>query len=102
VPDCWPAMRGSIELVLGQILRSRVPGEQRHAQLHNQDAGRRWRQSGLVIEDVGQDSVGAPVEIAAGAVAGILDADALLQLFLTSVPWAACRRPRDDEGGRHQ
>jgi len=31
----------------------------------------------LVVEDVGQDNVNAPVEIAAGEVAGILDADAL-------------------------
>ena len=46
---------------------------------------------GLVGEDVGQDNVDAPVEIAAGEVAGILDADALLQL--SSLPYHGAAWP---------
>lgn len=90
-----------VELVLGQIPRSEVrpsPGfGQRQAQLHNQDSRKQMAVEGgcLVAEHVRHDDVDAPVKVAAGEVAGVLDADALLQVSLASVP--RCGVTCDDE-----
>jgi hypothetical protein len=81
-----------IELILSEMHRSKgrsSPGfGQRQTQPHNQDP---WKQGaveggGFGIEHVGQNNVDTPLNEAAREVAGIFNADALLQTSLVAFP----------------
>ena len=81
-----------VELIFGEMQGSKAGSSssfgQRQAQLHNQNARKQVavKGGGFVADYVAQHDVDPLVKEAAGEIAGILDADALLPLSLGSFP----------------